>query len=118
MMFVDFDAALGVCEIGCRPEPAGERHGLVTKVCGALPDRAFTTRGPHRAEWNCRADNKRSSAMAERLGMTMEGVRRGYRPYDGARHDREGRAARPGSGVPAGSGRREWVRSPEPRPAS
>ncbi|GED90425.1 hypothetical protein TNCT6_75100 [Streptomyces sp. 6-11-2] len=50
---------------------------------------AFTTRGMHRAEWHCRADNARSSAVAKRLGMTHEGVRREYWPYGGTRHDKE-----------------------------
>ncbi|MEV4440767.1 GNAT family protein [Streptomyces sp. NPDC049577] len=89
VMFVDFDAALGSCEIGCWLEPAAEGHGLVTEACGALLDWAFATRGLHRAEWHCRADNERSSAVAQRLGMTLEGVRREAWPYGGARHDKQ-----------------------------
>ncbi|MBC2876308.1 MULTISPECIES: GNAT family N-acetyltransferase [Streptomyces] len=89
VMFVDFNAALGSCEIGCWLEPAGEGHGLITAACTTLLDWALTTRGLHRAEWRCRADNARSSAVAERLGMTLEGVQREYWPYGGARYDKQ-----------------------------
>ncbi len=89
VMFTDFSVASGTCEIGCWLEPAAEGHGLVTQACRALLDWAFTSRGLHRAEWHCRADNERSSAVAERLGMTLEGVRRESWPYEGARHDKQ-----------------------------
>lgn len=87
VMFTSFDAASGACEVGCWLEPAGEGHGLVTAACGALLDWAFLTRGLHRAAWHCRADNARSAAVAERLGMTLEGVERESWPYEGVRHD-------------------------------
>ena len=89
VMFTDFQAAAGVCEIGCWLEPSAEGHGLITQACGALLDWAFTSRGLHRAEWHCRADNERSSAVAKRLGMTLEGVRREAWPYGGVRHDKQ-----------------------------
>ncbi|MEU8434111.1 GNAT family protein [Streptomyces sp. NPDC029216] len=89
VMFTAFDAASGSCELGCWLEPAGEGHGLVTQASGLLLDWAFTARGLHRAEWHCRADNDRSSAVAKRLGMTLEGVRREAWPFGGARHDKQ-----------------------------
>ncbi|MFB7912563.1 GNAT family N-acetyltransferase [Streptomyces sp. NPDC056061] len=89
VMFVDFDTGFGQCEIGCWLEPAAEGRGLITEACEALLEWAFAVRGLHRAEWQCRADNQRSSAVAERLGMTLEGVRREYWPYGGARHDKQ-----------------------------
>ncbi|MBY8343461.1 GNAT family N-acetyltransferase [Streptomyces spinosirectus] len=89
VMYVHFDAALGNCEIGCWLEPSAEGHGLVTSASGALVDWALTTRGLHRAEWHCRADNTRSSAVAKRLGMTREGLRREAWPYEGRRYDKE-----------------------------
>ncbi|HEY3506467.1 MAG TPA: GNAT family protein [Actinocatenispora sp.] len=89
VMFTAFDAVSGWCEVGCWLEPAAEGHGLVTRACGVLLDWAFDVRGLHRAEWHCRADNERSSAVADRLGMTMEGVRRAAWPYDGARYDKQ-----------------------------
>ncbi|MGW0915412.1 GNAT family N-acetyltransferase [Streptomyces sp. NPDC002784] len=89
VMFTAFDAAAGSCEVGCRLEPAAEGQGLVTPACRALLDWAFTSRGLHRAEWHCRADNERSSAVAKRLGMTLEGVRREAWPYEGTRYDKQ-----------------------------
>ena len=76
VMFVEFSPAAGICEIGCWLEPAAEGRGLITAACRMLLTYAFTERGLHRAEWRCRADNVRSSAVAERLGMTLEGVLR------------------------------------------
>jgi len=76
VMFVEFSAAAGTCEIGCWLEPAAEGRGLITAACRMLLAYAFDERGLHRAEWRCRADNVRSSAVAERLGMTLEGVLR------------------------------------------
>ena len=76
VMFVEFSAAAGTCEIGCWLEPAAEGRGLITSACRMLLSYAFEERGLHRAEWRCRADNARSSAVAARLGMTLEGVLR------------------------------------------
>ncbi|WP_406130151.1 GNAT family N-acetyltransferase [Streptomyces canus] len=89
VMFTAFDVAAGSCEIGCWLEPSSEGRGLVTRACGALLDWALTPRGLHRAEWHCRADNDRSSAVAKRLGMTLEGVRREVWPYQGVRYDKQ-----------------------------
>jgi RimJ/RimL family protein N-acetyltransferase len=89
VMFVQFDATLGDCELGCWLEPAAEGNGLITAACRVLLDWAFTERALHRAEWHCRADNDRSAAVARRLGMTLEGVRRAAWPYAGARHDKQ-----------------------------
>ncbi|MGP4112793.1 GNAT family N-acetyltransferase [Streptomyces sp. 4N509B] len=89
VMFTDFQTALGSCELGCWLEPAGEGHGLVTRACRVLLDWAFSARGLHRAEWHCRSDNDRSAAVAKRLGMTLEGVRREAWPYEGTRYDKQ-----------------------------
>ncbi|GAA4219830.1 GNAT family N-acetyltransferase [Actinocatenispora rupis] len=89
VMFTEFDARMGYCEVGCWLEPGAEGHGLVTRACAVLLDWALGTRGLHRAEWHCRADNDRSAAVARRLGMTLEGVRREFWPYDGARYDKQ-----------------------------
>ncbi|MFI8519928.1 GNAT family N-acetyltransferase [Streptomyces sp. NPDC085481] len=89
VMFTDFSAAAESCEVGCWLEPAAEGRGLVTPACEALLDWALVERGAHRAEWHCRADNARSSAVAERLGMTLEGTRREAWSFGGTRHDKQ-----------------------------
>lgn len=89
VMFVEFSAAAGTCEIGCWLEPDAEGRGLVTAACRILIDWAFSARGIHRIEWRCRADNARSAAVAERLGMTLEGVLRGAWKFDGTFHDKQ-----------------------------
>ena len=89
VMFVEFSAAAGVCELGCWLEPAAEGHGLVTTAAGLLLDWAFHVRGLHRAEWRCRNDNDRSAAVARRLGMTLEGVLREAWFNGGVYHDKQ-----------------------------
>ncbi|MEU8776922.1 GNAT family protein [Streptomyces sp. NPDC048606] len=107
VMFTDFDAAAGTCEVGCWTEPAGEGRGLVTQACGVLLDWAFGERAVHRAEWHCRADNERSAAVAGRLGMTLEGVRREAWTVGGVRHDAQAWAVLAPEWR-ALAGRREW----------
>lgn len=79
----------GVAEIGCWTEPAGEGGGHITAASRVLIEHLFTERGVHRVEWRCRADNARSSAVAERLGMTLEGVLRESWPVGGVFHDKQ-----------------------------
>jgi ribosomal-protein-serine acetyltransferase len=89
VMFVAFDAAWGVCEIGCWLEPAGVGKGSVTRAVERLVRWAFDERGMTRVEWRCRTDNDRSVAVARRLGMRSEGVLRSSWIYDGRRYDKE-----------------------------
>lgn len=89
VMFVEFDAAAGVCELGCWLEPAAEGRGLVTPAARLLLDWAFGVRGLHRAEWRCRVDNSRSAAVAERLGMSCEGVLRQAWLNGDVHHDKQ-----------------------------
>lgn len=89
VMFTHFDAAEGMCEVGCWSAPESQGRGLVTDACRVIIDWALKTRGLHRAEWHCRADNNRSITVAKRLGMTLEGVRRESWPYDGLRYDKQ-----------------------------
>jgi RimJ/RimL family protein N-acetyltransferase len=89
VMFVPFDAHGGSCEIGCWAEPGAEGRGLVTPACRVLLDWALRDRGLVRAEWRCRADNDRSAAVAERLGMTLEGVLRRAWLNGGVHHDKQ-----------------------------
>ncbi len=89
VMFVEFSAAAGTCEIGCWLEPSAEGRGLITAACKLLLKYAFDERGLHRAEWRCRADNARSSAVAERLGMTFEGTLRQAWKVGDTFHDKQ-----------------------------
>lgn len=89
VMFVEFSAAAGTCEIGCWLEPAAEGRGLITAACRMLLTYAFEERNLHRAEWRCRADNARSSAVAERLGMTLEGMLREAWKVGDVFHDKQ-----------------------------
>ncbi|MEV6121832.1 GNAT family protein [Streptomyces sp. NPDC052077] len=89
VLFPDFDAATGVCEIGCWLEPAATGRGLVARGARVLIDWAFDRRGMHRVEWHASAANLPSVNAARRLGMTLEGVRRESFPYRGVRQDME-----------------------------
>ncbi|MFC7548507.1 GNAT family N-acetyltransferase [Plantactinospora sp. GCM10030261] len=88
-MFVGFDAAGGVCELGTAVEPAGQGRGLATLAARLLIDWAFRVRGLHRVEWKCRPENVASSNIARRLGMTLDGTLRQEFDYQGKRHDTE-----------------------------
>ncbi|MGW5846513.1 GNAT family N-acetyltransferase [Streptomyces sp. NPDC055254] len=89
VLFRTFDTATGNCEMGCWLEPAASGRGLVTKACRVLLDHAFGERGMHRVEWLASAANKKSLAVAARLGMTREGVMRQNYPHRGVRQDTE-----------------------------
>ncbi|MFJ1677305.1 MULTISPECIES: GNAT family N-acetyltransferase [unclassified Streptomyces] len=89
VMFTKFDAASGVCEIGCWLEADGAGRGLVNRACRALIDWAFEERAMSRVEWWVAAGNTRSIEAARRLGMNRDGVLRRHSPYRGIRHDIE-----------------------------
>lgn len=86
-MYPHFDTQNGTCEIGVWTEPAGQGRGLVTTAVGLLLDHALVERGMARAEWHCDPDNARSSAVAKRVGMTLEGTFRSSHVRRGQRHD-------------------------------
>ncbi|MET9321659.1 GNAT family protein [Streptomyces sp. NPDC003038] len=89
VLFRTFDATTGTCEVGCWLEPAAVGRGLVTKACRILVDWAFGERGMHRVEWRASTANTKSLAVAERLGMTREGVLRQNYLHRGTRRDTE-----------------------------
>jgi ribosomal-protein-serine acetyltransferase len=88
-MFVHFDAADGSCEIGCWLEPAGQGRGLITRAARHLIDWAVRVRGIQRIVWHTRPDNTASRNVAQRLGMTLDGVLRADYLYNGVRYDTE-----------------------------
>jgi ribosomal-protein-serine acetyltransferase len=110
VLFRTFDAAQGVCEVGCWLEPAGTGRGLVTRAMRVLLDWAFDERGIHRVEWYAASANESSVAVARRLGMTRDAVLRESRLHRGVRYDveiwsvlaPEWRAARAGRTVTSG----------------
>ena len=89
VLFRTFDAARGVCEVGCWLEPAGTGRGLVTRAMRVLLDWAVDERGIHRVEWHAASANQASVNIARRLGMTRDAVLRESHPYRGVRHDIE-----------------------------
>ncbi|HEY3714214.1 MAG TPA: GNAT family protein [Jatrophihabitantaceae bacterium] len=88
-LFRTFDPASGVCELGVWLASSAQGRGLVTRAARHLIDWAIGTRGLTRVEWHCAVDNKSSIAVAQRLGMTREGVLRRAFLVDGARQDVE-----------------------------
>ncbi|MFE2598140.1 GNAT family N-acetyltransferase [Streptomyces sp. NPDC057617] len=89
VLFRVFDAESGNCEVGCWLEPAGTGRGLVTRAARVLIDWAVEERGIHRVEWRVSTANTPSIRVAQRLGMTREGVLREGYPYDGVRQSTE-----------------------------
>ncbi|MER8185380.1 GNAT family protein [Kitasatospora sp. NPDC094015] len=89
VMFVHFDATAGTCEVGVWSEPAGQGRGLISAAVRQLIDYALVERGLHRVEWWNTANNVRSRAVAQRMGMHRDGVLREYSSYNGVRHDME-----------------------------
>ncbi len=83
------DVALGNAEVGVWLEPSAVGRGLVTRAARLIIDWAVGERGVHRVEWQVVSTNSASIAVAERLGMTKEGVLRESYPYRGERHDVE-----------------------------
>ncbi len=89
VMFVSFDIRFGNCEIGVWTEPAGEGRGLVSAAVRHLIEYALVERGLQRVEWLSSTLNARSRAVAQRAGMSLDGVLRSYFPNAGIRHDKE-----------------------------
>ena len=88
-LFRIFDAESGVCEIGVWLAPEAQGRGLITQAAQQMIDWAFRIRGLARVEWHCTPENKRSRAVAERLGMRRDGVLRSAFAMNGERHDVE-----------------------------
>jgi ribosomal-protein-serine acetyltransferase len=89
VMFVHFDHKAGIGEIGCWLEGGAEGRGLITRASRQLIEWGFGQRGLSRIEWRTTTVNKRSSGVARRLGMQLDGVLRESWEYKGVRHDEE-----------------------------
>jgi ribosomal-protein-serine acetyltransferase len=63
-------------EIGYWIDRETEGRGIVTRACERFLSFAFDELGLHRVELDAAVGNTRSRAVAERLGMTQEGIAR------------------------------------------
>jgi ribosomal-protein-serine acetyltransferase len=89
VLFRAMDFRMETAEAGCWLEPAAVGKGLVTRAVTAIIDWAIEVRGIHRVDWWASTRNTPSIAVAERLGMTKEGVARDAYLHRGERHDME-----------------------------
>ncbi|MGK5740999.1 GNAT family N-acetyltransferase [Micromonospora sp. URMC 103] len=80
IVLVSFDVTLGLCEVGCWLEPAAQGHNIVFPAASRLIDWAVRERGIHRVEWRTNAENRRSIALARRLGLRHDGTLREVYP--------------------------------------
>jgi [ribosomal protein S5]-alanine N-acetyltransferase len=62
-------------------------QGIATRAVALAIDHALGPAQLHRIEVNIRLDNERSLALARRLGLRDEGVRKGFLHIDGAWRD-------------------------------
>jgi RimJ/RimL family protein N-acetyltransferase len=89
VLFRVMDFRMETAEAGSWLEPAAVGKGLVTRAVAAIIDWAMDVRGIHRVDWWAATRNTPSIAVAERLGMTKEGVARDAYLHRGERHDME-----------------------------
>ncbi|WP_112134476.1 GNAT family N-acetyltransferase [Glycomyces dulcitolivorans] len=89
VLFRTMDFRMQTAEAGCWLEPAATGKGLVTRAVAAIIDWAVEERGIHRVDWWAAVRNTASLAVAERLGMTKEGVLRDVYLHRGERYDME-----------------------------
>lgn len=87
VLLVTFDKGLSTCEVGCWLEPSAQGRGLITRAATVLLDWVVKERGISRVEWHTNADNARSVAVAQRLGMSLDGTLREAFPSPKGRAD-------------------------------
>jgi Acetyltransferase (GNAT) domain/Antitoxin VbhA len=71
-----FDSRFGTAEIGLWIAPEAQGTGLITRAAERMIAWALGERRLNRIEWRCVPSNKRSMAVAMRLGMARDGVLR------------------------------------------
>jgi ribosomal-protein-serine acetyltransferase len=84
-----FDSRFGTAEIGVWIAPQAQGRGLITLAAQRMIAWALGERGLNRIEWRCVPTNKRSIAVAKRLGMARDGVLREAFPHNGVNRDVE-----------------------------
>jgi ribosomal-protein-serine acetyltransferase len=87
VMFRHFDPVGGTCEIGVWLAPEAQGRGLMTTAVRKMIDWAILVRGIGRVEWLATTDNERSIAVAKRVGMSYEGIKRSDYILNGERRD-------------------------------
>lgn len=81
---VTIDPLMNTGEIGYWVARQFEGRGLVSRACRLFIGHGFREMHLHRIEIHAAADNRRSQAVAERLGFTLEAtLRDGFRRSDG-----------------------------------
>jgi ribosomal-protein-serine acetyltransferase len=88
-LFPLFDTRTGICELGVWLAPQVQGRGLITRAATDLIDWAIRARGLARVAWHVDPRNTRSKAVAQRLGMTFEGIERSGFVINGDRRDSE-----------------------------
>ena len=88
-LFRVWEPVMRVCEVGVWLAPDATGRGLVTKAVTHMIDWAVCVRGMHRVEWHASSANTPSLAVAQRLGLTRDGVLRQAAELGGTRHDIE-----------------------------
>jgi RimJ/RimL family protein N-acetyltransferase len=88
-MFRHFDAVGGTAEIGVWLAPEAQGRGLMTMTVKHMIDWAIGVRGLGRVEWLAVVGNTASAAVAKRVGMSFEGIKRSDYMLNGARRDSE-----------------------------
>jgi ribosomal-protein-serine acetyltransferase len=71
-----FDTKLGTCELGVWIAKGAEGRGIMAEACRFVIEWAIRVRGIMRVQWTNSPTNGRSSALARRLGMKLEGILR------------------------------------------
>jgi len=85
--FRRFDPVGGTCEIGVWLAPEAQGRGLMTAAVRKMIDWAIGVRCIGRVEWLALPDNERSIAVAKRVGMSYEGIKRSDYILNGERRD-------------------------------
>ena len=81
--FHDFNPSVAAASIGYWTRADIRRQGLCLEAAQALITDAFTRWGLRRISLVCSSENRGSRAVAEGLGMRLEGIRRGARWFGG-----------------------------------
>lgn len=88
-VFRVFEPDAGQCEVGVWLAAGAQGRGHVSRAVTAMLDWAFSVRGLRRAEWHCVPENTASRAVAQRLGLRLEGTLRESWEYAGRWWDTE-----------------------------